>query len=614
MEINSGAVMARRRRAMLFLAVGTALGLLAVMAALTLPATDDYQYRLFLRDGFQNFLDMNREHYETYNGRVLVHLGAQVVLYLGVWAFVPVCLVCLTAIPALSALASGERRGALLPVLAVFLPGVLLAPYAVINQGILWVSGFFNYVFPTALLCLMLFLLEDALAHEHPGPWRLLGCAVCAFACGATTEQSGAVAIALAGFFLVRALVRKLGRLVAVLPLAAAAEGIYTIFHSPASSERVSTETELSLATMAENVGKHLSTLSRRLADSPLHALLLASLFLLTGFCVHEMRRTPSRWKIGPFLVLWAVPALLAVASLLLSGTALTVVTTALLCLAGLAAAVLIARGEEAPGLLVLMGLLSQAIILLTESDGGRTTTPYLLTTLAAVSVLTARRLSGGRPAWRNVYYAIMVCAAVLCAVPFIGGMVKNYGVELENRRNIEEARETGVLNYRLDYDYTYTHQKVSLSVWREIFLKGEGLPEDTPIHFYSASRPNVYVNGELFYPVEVTEDGRDYLCADIVRPLGGSTLYAESLLDAMGIFTPSVHCQVSFFEDDGPKHAQVFWTRPDGTQGTVETDYLSAAWLKFYPPEFFETVVGLDITCRDGDYYVTAPEQPPAS
>ena len=41
---------------------------LAVMASLTLPATDDYQYRLFLRDGFDNFIRMNKVQCPLYRG------------------------------------------------------------------------------------------------------------------------------------------------------------------------------------------------------------------------------------------------------------------------------------------------------------------------------------------------------------------------------------------------------------------------------------------------------------------------------------------------------------------------------------------------------------------
>ena len=66
---------------MLFLAVA---GLRSARLCLRVDlCADDYFYGTFLQDGFDHFLAQNIEHYQTFNGRVQVHLVLQVVLRLG---------------------------------------------------------------------------------------------------------------------------------------------------------------------------------------------------------------------------------------------------------------------------------------------------------------------------------------------------------------------------------------------------------------------------------------------------------------------------------------------------------------------------------------------------
>lgn len=576
---------------------------LAVMASLTLPATDDYQYRLFLRDGFDNFIRMNKEHYETYNGRVFVHVCAQAVLWLGNWSFVVTCLLCCGSIPVCAALAAGRRKNVPFA-LAVFMAGVLALPYPVINQGMMWVSGFFNYVFPTALIFLTLMLLDRTVTMEHPGPWRILGCAVLSFACGASNEQSSLVALALTGWFFVKAVRSRSGRLVPAVSFVATAEGFSTILLSPATTSRAMVETvEASEGIFARIFASAKSDVGF-MAGNMTHGALLACFFLLAGMAFGEKLR--ARWP----KYAGQICAAAALVSGFFSGNAMLVLTAALLVLSALWAVAVVYSGREIPGLVMLLGLFSLAVLLPTESGGGRVVTPYFLYLLASVTVLAGERL--GREKSRGgglIFQTAILCLGVLGAVPFICGMVENYRVDLENRENIEEAKKTGVLMYRLDYDYTYTHQKVSIDVWREKFLDGEGLSEDTELRFYSRERPNVYAGDGLYYPVVELEDGTDLIVAQVVRALGGGVFNAEDELSAVAVAVPWQRCTVNLSRDR--RSAVAVWSDMDGVTHEREFVYRSADWLNFLPAEFYTDVLGLEVAFNEAEntYYVSVPK-----
>lgn len=598
---NDNAMGVRRRRIFSLAVAAVSVITLAVMASLTLPATDDYQYRLFLRDGFDNFVEMNREHYETYTGRVFVHVCAQVVLWLGNWCFVAVCAVCCTAIPVCASLAGGRRED--LPAgLAIFTAGLLALPYPVINQGMMWVSGFFNYVFPTALICLTLLLLDRTVSMEHPGPWRILGCVVLSFGCGASNEQSSLVALALTGWYIVRSLRARRGRLVPAVSFAAAAEGLSTILLSPATMDRAMVKTVEASEGIFERVLASAKTDIGFMTGNMTHGALLACFFILAGMALGEKLR--ARWP-GVLGAVCAVPAL---ASGLFTGGVATALTAALLVLTALWAAAAIYSGREIPGLIVLMGLFSLAVLLPTESGGGRVVTPYYLYLLASVSVLAGESLGRRRAAREVIFQTAILLLGLLGAVPFISGMVENYRIDLENRENIAEAKNTGVLMYRIDYDYTYTHQKVSVNVWREMFLKGEGLPEDTEMRFYSRERPNVYAGDGHFYPVMRLEDGTDLIAAPVVRRLGGGVFNAEDEMDAVAVYMPWLKCVANLSRDR--RSAVATWTDEDGETHEREFVYRSADWLNFFPVEFYTDILGLEVTYDEAEnaYTVAVP------
>ena len=70
------------------------------LSSLTLLFADDFMYGTFLRGGFSGFISENIWHYSNFNGRVIVHILAQLTLYFDMilFPFVNVAMLILFAV------------------------------------------------------------------------------------------------------------------------------------------------------------------------------------------------------------------------------------------------------------------------------------------------------------------------------------------------------------------------------------------------------------------------------------------------------------------------------------------------------------------------------------
>ena len=212
-------------------------GLVAFVCLSVDLCADDYFYGTFLRDGFDSFVARNVEHYQTYNGRVQVHLLLQVVLHLGIPAYALACMAMLLLIPLLGRRAAGLGRETRLTVPLLFFLLLLLVGREVLREGLFWISACFNYLYPALLVVCAAALSRLALRARLP--WFLLLCPA-AFLCGATTEQCGVFsALILLALPLREAVRARRLRLPALLLPLCALGGYLTILSSPATQGRM---------------------------------------------------------------------------------------------------------------------------------------------------------------------------------------------------------------------------------------------------------------------------------------------------------------------------------------------------------------------------------------
>ncbi len=584
-------------------AAGASLAAVAVMALLTLPSADDFWYRLFLNNGLRSYLALLKEHYLTFNGRVIVHIAAQVTLHFGNWCFAVVSAALFVLIPCALTAASGRDRESALWACALFLPAVLSLPRSLLNQGILWISAFFNYVLPTAMLTADILVYELCAGRKRAGlPLGAL-CVVLSAACGATTEQSGAAAVALSVYFLARALLTKRGRVTSALALLGSAGGLFSIFASPATRLRVNAGASVgSFKEIISTMYANMAPCAGELCASWLTPAALAALFLLAGGAA--ARRLGKKWP----LALSCLPAAASLAAMVLPEGARTALFTALCFAAGAAAAALMASGQEPPGLMVLAGLATFAAILVTDSSGGRTLVPFLLMLLAADAVLLSAYIRSARGVLSGLGPAALLALGLAAVIPFVGGMLKNRRVDLENRENVRAAHETGVLRYCIDYDMEYTWLKIQ-SDFSAQFLAYEGLPEDLEIQYYSHLRPGVIANGQELYPSYLGEDGEVYFWIGVVNSFGGS-VSPRGDYDHLTVTLPWAQCDVDPVPGD-PGAAVFTWTE-DGETRSVTLSRLRTEFRTWYPLEVYTDILGFVLLFnQDRNTYTFLPPAP---
>lgn len=572
----------------------TALSLTAVgiFAYFTVWSADDYLYATFLDDGLKNYARLLAYHYKSFNGRVIVHIAAQIILNFGPWLFALVCVSLCAAIPALSALADGQARIRTPLCAAIFTAGFLAIPAGALSQGVYWISAFCNYMLPTAMMCLLLF---TGLCAPEGRSWPRRLFPILAVLCGATTEQSGTVALLLTAYFAVKAVVRRRGRVSALSGLAGAAFGLWTVFHSPATSARASDEASVrSLSELAGRVSDWLYVSAKQLSMGWLIPLALAALFVLTGLEA-EKRRHGLKWA-------FCGPALLALGALFWDSQWLF---AALLVLAGLDGAALIALKRECPGLLVFMGLASLTVLVTTTSLAGRTALPMCVYLLAAVSV-TLAGADVKKPAIGRCLPAALMCASLISAVPMARGWAYNWETERINRENAQIARDTGHLDYCLDYDYRYTWIKIDVMFANE-YLRVHGLdPEGTEISFYTRSRPRTYAAGQEQYPAYRTTDGKVYFHLRVLEAFGGTIIPREGFsgFDHLTVTLPWMSADMDTDWTD-----RVAFSATDGrTCAARRTTAENRTWL---PAEVYTGFFGLEIDYDEaGDaYFISVPE-----
>lgn len=217
---------------------------LAFLMLITVYSSDDYWYSTFMDDGFAAYFDKMAYHYNEFNGRMLVHFIAQLILHCGNWLFALLGTALCLAVPCAASYSAGLEKRSWVSAALLFGVGVLAMSHTMLTRSLLWISAFCNYVLPTAMISGAVVLMQRATRDRLHRWWMAPTCLACGFACGATTEQSGIIFILAALYYCAVCLFTNRGKLVYPLLCAATgALGVLTIFLSPATEKRFATET-----------------------------------------------------------------------------------------------------------------------------------------------------------------------------------------------------------------------------------------------------------------------------------------------------------------------------------------------------------------------------------
>lgn len=570
-------------------------GYLALLAFCTAYSADDFWYSTFLDKGVQGYLELAKEHYQTFNGRILVHLFAQIILHFGTWLF---ALIMFASVWAMPRLATGRTASAEQVNLAalVFLMGMTLLPRSMVVEGLTWISAFCNYVLPTVLLLIQLLLLTRFVRKGG----RALGliCCIISLLCGATTEQSGLVSVYVAFYAVclcLRGSKKRLG--VCLFGMACSALGLATIFASPATRLRMTAE---GVSGGSMGLGPKLTLGLDRQAEAffdgfflPVTLLMLFALGALLLWTGHK--RTPA--KLGTGIAVIGAACLLAGSAF--PEKAGLCYALAQLCLFAFGIPLwLSGRGRLCA--LLHCGLVSLAVLLTTDSIAPRTMLPYALFLLLSLAWIAGELLQS----WNRARYwllPVFVLAAVL-AVNQFPGYWYNYQIECLNRDYVKQAQDTGVLYYCMDYDREYTHTKAyEDGLFYSTYAEAAGIDPDTAsVYFYSDNLPKVYANGQrLTSPALPSGQNDGWLLPlrGIVEAFGGTVEF----LDGVG-------AGISFPNQAGEQHyiwngSELVWTDADGTENHEPAEQAAHYYAICLSQRVYTDIFGLNIQFReDGD------------
>lgn len=505
--------LAFRHRRMLtklvMVANGVLVLLLAFFSLIDVFGSDDYWYSTFWDHGLGHYIELMDYHYANFNGRVLVHIVAHIILHFDNWAFA-LCFIGMSV--AISMTVSNTfRLGSDQFQLTLFclLVGIFCMPLDMFNQGIMWISGWCNYYFPVLLVCLLI------AALERRSNWAYL----LAFLCGATTEQMGLTSVVLCAVFGAFALLRKKDILRGFGCMVLAVAGVMTIFLSPATQNRAGKN--MPLNNLEELMDLLLVDLEReaRLWFQNLTPVCVMIAVLVLGAMLLR-RRYGLRWP--------GVMAAISCVTLVVCSRSESAYMAGFIVGAGALAIlslVLMYRDCSIAGGLILTALASAAVMLPTNTIVARAMVPvYLLLLLSGASLLTDEIK---KPERMGIPVLVVLVFTLVNIVPTAQGYWHNYQIDQINQNYAIEDADRAYVRYCADYDLRYTMPKADTDdYFRGKYLESIGCQENTPLQYFSFNDKTAAVrcgDQELVWMAIQRDDGTVLLpLREIIEIMGG--------------------------------------------------------------------------------------------
>lgn len=372
----------------------------------------------------------------------------------------------------------------------------------------MWMSGFYNYVFPLLIIALMLYFKKKSTPL-----WYLF-----AFFAGSTTEQWGFGAIVMILTLLLCSMPqKKTYKSISIhfIPLALCVIGNLTIYLSPATTARIGVTAHTGLSEIITDFSRMAEAF---LNEHSGYMVIMAciSVFITSGFIFKKSFR---------LLITGIIPLLLIGFFKVYSLSFLFLLAYIILC-----TAVLLKEKHTLPGVL-LAGMVATLFIMLPTNtfDARITFPPVILMILAALGIIFKS----------NVKSKIMLPASLLMAVvaalilfPSYKGFYHNHLIEKGNLERIEEAKLTNTLNYNIDYNKDFAMRQMFNDGWFfNSFLSLYDL-EDCSVTLDSKDAEFIYHNDENLQIKALYNKGEYYApMRDLLKVTGGSINTEENIV-----------------------------------------------------------------------------------
>ncbi len=548
---------------------------------------DDYYYGQFFDDGVRSFFRMNVEHYKTFNGRVFVHILAEIVLLYKPVLYPCAALFLTVMLFFLSAKAVHLDTIQLLRMIALGATFMLTVNVSILRESLLWVSASFNYLYPTFMVVLSIFLFIKA---EDKRIVRY----IVFFLTGATTEQGGITFLAVVMAVFVWGIVRKDKklRLRAVLAFVFAFVGVVTVFLSPATMVRVGRENSDGID---DFLGKlNFEVIFSRIADLSYYI-----------FSADGAGRITAIFYISTGLYYLKRSKKIAVCAFLLSG--MSVFTAIFSCEA------------YVPVLLMISGTVFQFIIavrslkheqthidtfvayltvasaasvyplIFTESIFPRTVFPYCVYSIVIISLYINFLLTQIRKA--DMILALSSLVVMGMSMPMLMGYYHNFCLSRDNLNSVRNTAD-GKAYFCMDYDEAYQHTAMYddgffYSMYRDYY----GIDKSIEIYFRGENCiPIENGAGEQLLSPIIISDGVAYAPLHlIIQELGEEAYYSDGV---MYISYKGAAYTYNYRSQTMTRRYQGNETQYDLSGRTLENMYL------YIKAEDVESIFGIALDC----------------
>ncbi|MFI3251107.1 MAG: DUF6056 family protein [Eubacteriales bacterium] len=550
---------------------------------------DDYFYASFLRGGFQNFLAETYSHYFNFNGRAIVHVIINLVLFFGTLIFplVGTCMI-LGMGYFLVKLNSSTPTFSNIAIYSSFVVGYLLClDIAILKEGVLWISAFFNYVYPV-------FIALAAFSLQHKGKLTPLLCVIC-FLAGATSEQGGILALATIILYTLPSLSRTASTSVRKINFVSCFSvllGYATIILSPGTLQRMRTETSgdvkklFDLAEYAETAW----SLFLIVLDQKVQIISFFILFFLYFLFIEKDKKC-----FYPFAALCAGICVM----LCFPVTRFTLVQ-AFVLFVGIFSVFVYFYWKKRFVLAALLagGGASLLMLIPTGFTEPRVLIPFFLflgfvVTLMSVSLLAYAQEKTKKSTYELSTYSLLLLITLILFHDDFSGAHKNYLVEKQNYQEIKQMNETKHIQYSMDFDYKYTHLLfLNNGFHYNYFIKFHQIPSDVLLQMVSEEHPKVIAEGkELPFPA-ISRDGTHYFALEDIILLYGyfswsptETLFGATFPEGEKNYSK---LEIETVIRDATTGEIVF-----DVYGKRITDYYYA----LYPQEMYESLFGFTFT-----------------
>lgn len=492
-----------------------------VLCFLVVPYGDDYYYGTAFQRGY---LQHKLLEYTEMNGRVLVHLWDELTLLFDVWLYRLLAPAMLLAC-AFLACRRGNRYWQAAMTLALF----CTLNVQLLREAFLWITGFFNYVYPV-LMCLIVTKLQEKRLATEKTPWYYYAIA---FVAGATTEQGGLMALLLlilpTVYDKVQGKVAAIEKPVFYLPIATTL-GWFSVMLAPGVFNRMEHMGEFGLG---ERLWNNFGLRAQEIMGADGFWFLPAILLLLIGITAIGDKKVANWLRLMPLASLFMTAVGLGLPGNLF-GKPLSVYACILAIVLILVWAVSVAtvRHYKWACIFAVVGLASQGIMLPIAGSSFRTTFGAAIFLIFACVQLAAVVVRYYKPKYLRVgFLTAAALAGLFMVAPTIGGYWSNKAIHDANIASCKQGAKTGseiVINTEADVQYGFTLH-YTYSYYVPYFRQYYHIPPEAKLYYENKDYLPLYLGQEKQTHYVYTQDGKQYLpLRPLAEAMGGYVTWED--------------------------------------------------------------------------------------